>query len=106
MSYRPFLEALSTLKVLQELEVNGSLSGFGAIADLPSLQRLSFESDEDMSRFAAHLDDPMKFPALKYVVAGSQFEMRDKKLHDTCLRRGIDLEEWWRDDCILGCLSW
>lgn len=106
MSYRPFLEALSTLKVLQELEVNGSLSGFGAIADLPSLQRLSFESDEDMSRFAAHLDDPMKFPALKYVVAGSQFEMRDKKLHDTCLRRGIDLEEWWRDDCIPGCLSW
>lgn len=72
ISHHPFGEALSSLQELQKLDINGSLSDFSAISDLPLLECLRLKSDwmiteGAMGSFAAHLDDVTKFPALKYI---------------------------------------
>lgn len=113
ISYHPLGEAFSSLQELQKLDINGSLSNFGAIADLPLLERLRFKSDwmiteGKMGSFAAHLDDVTQFPALKYIKVGyPQSEKHDKQLENICIRRGIELElRRWHENFIPSYLSW
>lgn len=112
IAYPQFQEALSCLKALQELELNGSLSDFSAIANLPSLERLCFKSDwmiteGEMKNFAAHLEDFTKLPALKHIVVGyPQWEEHDKEFRDLCLRRGILFEARWHENYIPSYVLW
>lgn len=112
IAYPQFQEAISGLQALRELELNGSLSDFSAIADLPSLERLCFKSDwmiteVEMSNFAAHLQDLTKLPSLKYIVVGyPQWEEHDKQLREICLRRGILFEARRHENYIPGYVLW
>lgn len=94
----PLFEALSSLMILEELQVHKYDLDFGAVSNLPRLKRLRYTSvftDEALGRLVRHPEDPTTFLALEHIATFLTYSgSASSELRDLCLRRNIKLQMW------------
>lgn len=94
----PLFEALSSLMILEELQVHKYDLDFGAVSNLPRLKRLRYTSvftDEALGRLVRHPEDPTTILALEHIATFLTYSgSASSELRDLCLRRNIKLQMW------------